>query len=79
MNLLTLKEFNNAHVVYFYQPDGKGGKGEVDYSFTDKTAIVVVRAEEDNNAEHYGYKAARKIEEVVSEKNLPLEFIQAWY
>jgi hypothetical protein len=78
MNKLTLKEYNNNYVVYLYQPEGKGGCGEVVYSFSEGAAIVRTLAEE--NSTWYANHAVRKIEEFVKKKrNLPLDYTQAWY
>jgi hypothetical protein len=41
-------------------------------------AVVISRAGKDNSAEYYGYKAGKAVKQCVDEKNLPLEFIQAW-
>ena len=77
MNKLMLKEFNEDHLTYLYQPEGRGECGEVIYSFTDHAAKIAKRAEE--NSKWHDNKAIVKVEECVKKKNLPLELIQAWY
>jgi hypothetical protein len=42
-------------------------------------AFVSIRASEDNSAEHYGFKAIKAVRECVEEKNLPMDFTQAWH
>jgi hypothetical protein len=78
LNKLKLKEMDSNKVVYLYQPDGKGEGGEIVYVFSDSHATIAKQAEGDING-RYGHKAAKKVEEVVRENNLPLDFIQAWY
>ena len=78
MNELKLKEMNSERVVYFYQPDGKGERGEILYSFVDGKASVSKQSKDDEIG-RYAHKAVEKVEECVKKNNLPLEFIQAWY
>jgi GH35 family endo-1,4-beta-xylanase len=77
MNELRLKEYTADHIVYLYQPDGKGEWGEVAYLFADNEAKITKQSKDDEIG-RYGYKAARKIEECVQKNNLPMKFIQAW-
>jgi len=77
VNILKLKEFDKDHVVYLYQPEGRGEFGEVLFRFADNTAAVTKRAEE--NSDWYANKAIFKVKECVKKKNLPMDFIQAWY
>ena len=77
MNKLILREFNLEYVLYEYQPEGRGECGEVIYCFDDKMAQIVKRAGE--NSAWHDDKAVLKVEEFVDKKNLPMEFIQAWY
>jgi hypothetical protein len=79
MNILKLKIATQERVEYFYIPEGKGNPGEIGINIGDDKADVILRAENDNSAEHYGFKAAKAVTRcVVSKKNLPLEFINAW-
>jgi hypothetical protein len=78
LNLFKLKEFiNNDHVVYLYQPEGRGDWGEVSYSFVDESTQIIKRAGE-NSAAH-DRMALIKVKERVEKNNLPIEFTQAWY
>ena len=77
MNVLELKEYTKKHVVYLYQPEGRGDWGEVAYDFFSQTAKIKKRAGE--NSSWHDNKALSKIEEVAKGKELPLSFIQAWY
>jgi len=77
MNVLKLKEFTDAHVVYLYQPEGKGEYGEVVYHFTDNEAKIAKMAEDTSN--WHANKALSKVKECVGENNLPIQFTQAWY
>ena len=77
MNILKLKEFNNEHIVYLYQPEGTGGYGEIAYVFADKEAKIIKRAEESSS--WYANHALKKIKECVKDNNLPIEIINAWY
>jgi len=78
MNKLVLKEFTKERVVYLYRPEDQGEWGEIVYLFADDKAKISKQPEDDIIG-RYGYKAVRKVEEVVKKKNLPLEFTQAWY
>ncbi|MDR2903454.1 MAG: hypothetical protein LBU77_02970 [Clostridiales bacterium] len=77
MNKLKLKEFNEQHIVYLYQPEGRGEFGEVVYEFAERTARITKRASE--NSTWHDNKAMVKVEECVNKKNLPMELTQAWY
>ena len=77
MNKFTLKEFNDEHIIYLYQPEGRGECGEVAYVFADEDAKITKRAEE--QSDWYAHKAILKVKECVKKNNLPIKFIQAWY
>ena len=77
MNKLELKEATQKYVIYLYRPEGKGTCGEIRMDIGDNEAIVVSRSNEDD-AGRYAFKATRAVQECVKERNLPLEFIQAW-
>ena len=79
MNKLELKEATREYVIYFYRPEGRGTYGEIRMNIGDEEAIVISRSSEDNSAGHYAFKAADAVKECVKERNLPLEFTQAWY
>jgi len=76
LNILELKEFNKEHVVYMYQPEGRGEYGEIVYNFENAEAVVVKKAEDES--ERYAHKAKKKVEECVKKNNLPIKVIQAW-
>ena len=78
MNKLKLKEATQEYVIYLYSPEGKGAYGEIRMDIGGGEAVVVSRSDGDNTAGHYAHKAIKAIKECVSEKNLPLEFTQAW-
>jgi hypothetical protein len=78
MNALELLEMNSNHVVYAYQPDGRGETGEVEFVFSDGEARVLRRAPDDVGG-RYAFKACSKVKECVYENNLPIKFVQAWY
>ena len=79
MNKLKLKLATPERVEYFYIPEDKGVPGEIAMNIGDDKADVILRAENDNSANHYGYAAADAVTKcVVVKKNLPLEFINAW-
>ncbi|MCL2772619.1 MAG: hypothetical protein FWD71_04640 [Oscillospiraceae bacterium] len=77
MNKFKLKEFNDEHVVYLYQPEGRGEWGEIIYVFADNEAKIIKRAEE--ASDWYANKAILKVEQCVRKNNLPIKCIQAWY
>ena len=80
MNKLRLKIATQEYVEYFYIPEGEGTPGEIRVIIgDDEEATVLLRAGADNSAGRYAFKAAKAVKECVKEKNLPLEFIQAWY
>lgn len=78
MNQLILKEMNGDKIVYLYHPEGREAFGEIEYLFSDKQAHIVKKAEDDETG-YYARKATVKVEKYVSENNLPLRSIQAWY
>ena len=78
MNELRLKEYTADHVIYLYLPEGKGEFGEVIYYAATDEATVSKRASGDEVG-RYGHNAARKVKEIMKERSLPKNFIQAWY
>ena len=78
MNLLKLERVDQGSVWYLYQPEGKGEFGEVVFHFA-SAAPTVAKAAPQDAASRYGIKAAAKVAEFVEKKNLPMEYIQAWY
>lgn len=78
MNIMKLKIATPEYVEYFYIPEDKGEPGEIHMNIDDNEAHVTVRAEGDNSAEQYGFKAAKAVEECVKDNNIPLQFINAW-
>ena len=79
MNIMKLKEVNDRSIVYYYQPEGEGGFGEILYEISLSEARIVKRAENDEGGLNYGEKAVRKVGEFVSKNNLPINYTQAWY
>ena len=77
MNELKLKEYNADHVIYLYLPEGKGEFGEVIYDVATDEVTVSKRASDDEIG-RYGHNAARKVKEIMAERSLPKNFIQAW-
>ena len=78
MNLLKLERVDQGRVWYLYQPEGKGEFGEVVFHFASAAPTVAKAAPQDAGS-RYGIKAAAKVAEFVEKKNLPMEYIQAWY
>lgn len=78
MNLLKLKSFDGTYVTYEYQPEGKGDAGIVTLNITTGNSEINKVASEDFETKHYGKKAIYKIEKLLEQKDLPMEFIQAW-
>ena len=74
MNLLKLERVDQGSVWYLYQPEGKGEFGEVVFHFASAAPTVAKAAPQDT-----GIKAAAKVAEFVEKKNLPMEYVQAWY
>ncbi|MCL2321720.1 MAG: hypothetical protein FWC47_06385 [Oscillospiraceae bacterium] len=77
MNKLILKEYNSDYLIYWYQPEGRGEFGEILFTFSNNNAKITKEAE--GNDTWHANKALFKVCECVEKKNLPLEFIQAWY
>ena len=78
MNLFKLKEYSdNKHIVYRYQPEGRGEWGEVIYTYSDGNIKIVKRAGE-NSAAH-DRMALAKVKERTEKNSLFIEFIQAWH
>ena len=40
---------------------------------------IIVHADEDNSIGYYAQKSVKAVKECIKERNLPLEFIQAWH
>jgi hypothetical protein len=78
MNKLILKEMSSKQIIYLYFPENRGGSGVITYDLDTGNAEIVSRASEDITGS-YAHKALRKVSEFVSKKNLPMDFIQAWY
>ncbi|GHU36741.1 hypothetical protein FACS1894105_07620 [Clostridia bacterium] len=79
MNKLILKEVTQEHVIYYYQPEGRGDRGVIVLTIGSREPQVEATAAEDDPAGHYAYKAKKAILQIADEKNYPLEFTQAWY
>jgi len=77
MNKLKLKECTSEHVIYYYQPEGKGDCGEIIYIFT---AIAIepniLSPAENDEFGTYGHKACDKVKELVDSRYLPFEVTQ---
>lgn len=78
MNLLFLKGLDSNCIIYEYQPDGKGKKGQIIYDKLSGDMKVEKLAENDTD-HYYAEKAMYKVKTFVSKKNLPMEYTQAWY
>ena len=78
MNLLFLKGLDSDYIIYEYQPDGKGKKGQIIYEKSSGNIQVEELAENDTD-HYYAEKAMYKVKMFVSNKNLPMEYTQAWY
>ena len=78
MNVLTLKFFDENCIIYEYQPEGNGERGEIVYSKKNDDFAVEKLAVNDEN-KYYANMAKSKMRELISKKNLPIECIQAWY
>jgi hypothetical protein len=79
MNLLSLKEYADGHLVYEYQPESRGEAGEVFYDVASMQGKLLKKAEGDSVASSYGYKALMKVEELIQKNKIPLKCTQAWY
>ena len=77
MNELELKEVNKEHILYTYNPEGKGDAGEIEYKISSARAKGVRQSANDISG-RYAHKAELKVEECVGKNNLPMKFIQAW-
>ena len=77
-NQLKLKYASQEYVVYLYFPEGQGTPGEIRMNIGDEEATVISYAEADNSAGRFAFKATKAVKRCVEEKNLPLEFTQAW-
>ena len=78
MNELKLKIATQEYVVYLYFPEGIGKPGEIEMKIGDKDASILSRAEKDNSAGRYAYRATKAVKDCVERKVFPMEFIQAW-
>ena len=79
MNILELKEATRDYVIYLYRPDGKGSYGEIRVNINDDESVIILHANEDNSIGYYAQKAVKAVKECIKERNLPLEFTQAWH
>ncbi|MDR0883142.1 MAG: hypothetical protein LBN05_00815 [Oscillospiraceae bacterium] len=77
MNIFKLKEYDQNHLLYLYQPEGRGKWGEILYDFVNGVAQIVTRADESSS--WHDRHALSKVEECAKAKSLPLSFTQAWY
>ncbi|MDR1564915.1 MAG: hypothetical protein LBS74_08165 [Oscillospiraceae bacterium] len=78
MNKLVLKEATQEYVIYWYQPQGEGEYGEIKIKSGDENAEVLSKPSSDEDG-YFAHKACRKVKECFEKKNLPMNFIQAWY
>jgi len=78
MNVLTLKFFDDTVILYEYQPEGKGEKGVITYDKKNDVAEITKSAAEDKD-NYYARMAKSKVTNIVNNKSLPLECVQAWY
>jgi hypothetical protein len=78
MNRLVLKKFDNSEVIYSYYPEGGELHGEVLYDFSKGDTFILQKAENDDTG-YFARKALLKLKERIVKKNLPMDFIQAWY
>jgi len=77
MNTFLLKEYTPDHLIYLYQPEGRGEWGEILFSFSNGTSKIIKRASE--NSTWHDNHALRQIEECAKEDHLSKKFTQAWY
>ena len=77
MNKLVLLELTDEHVVYSFQPEGKGTPGQVKFIFGEEDARLIEKAE-DNNP-WYSNHALVKIEAYARDRYFPPKATQAWY
>jgi len=77
MNEFVLKEYTPDHVIYLYQPEGRGEWGEILYEFSNGTAKIIKRAGE--NSVWHDNHAIKKIKECAGENHLTKKFTQAWH
>jgi hypothetical protein len=75
---MVLKKFDKSEVIYFYYPEGGEFCGEVMYDFAKSTPEILRKSENDDTG-YFADKALLKLKERVNKKNLPMDFIQAWY
>jgi hypothetical protein len=78
MNILKLKEANEQHIIYYYQPDGEGSYGEVKINMDSKEAEVILLSDEDDTA-CFANRACLKLEKFLEDRKLPLSYTQAWW
>lgn len=78
MNELFLKNYSDTEIVYEYQPDGKGDKGIISYSFDDKTVSIRKIAAGDSN-QYYARMAMGAVKQIAAKNNIPKIYTQAWY
>lgn len=78
MNELYLKNYNGNEMVYEYQPEGKGDKGIIAYSFAKKAASIQKVAVGDSS-QYYARMAADAVTQIADKNNIPRVYTQAWY
>ena len=78
MNELILKTYNENEMAYEYQPEGKGDKGIIVYSFDKKTASIEKIALGDDN-KYYARMATDAITQFALKNSIPRVYTQAWY
>lgn len=65
-------------MVYEYQPEGRGDKGIIVYSFAEKTAYIQ-KAAADDSSQYYARMAADAVTQIADKNNIPRVYTQAWY
>lgn len=78
MNILKLDRVDRERVHYLYQPEGEGDFGEIIFDRATAQPTIARVAPRDTGT-RYASKAAAKVAEFVRNKNLPMEYTQAWY
>lgn len=78
MNELYLKKYTENEIVYEYQPEGKGDRGIVAYSFDKKSASIQKVATSDIN-QYYARMATSAVAQIANKNNIPRVYTQAWY
>ena len=78
MNELYLKNYSGSEMIYEYQPDGKGDKGIISYSFIDDVATIQKVAPGDQS-QYYARMAMSAVKQIAKKNNIPRAYTQAWY